>query len=1755
MSADAQEAVEKTGNVMRRLRLFAVLSALILTSCSGMDAGWKAQRSGDYDAALRYATEELVKNPQNPEVYRLISATSLSRGQYDSAVKSAEFASSLDGGSESSESLLREAYAARESWAELCEAGLRAVERGSRLSDADRAYFETGYAALPGKSEAYGCMKGLETLGVPVTNGEQVRAAYAESIASEGRHREALAIESAHPDARVSMLNASKRLYALGETGEARDRLRRYVSEGAPELTEARIGEAAQVCESYHDYALEAELLGRSENLDHEVTRGIALRRSFDAEGADAVFATNFARTDRDRSQVRSDVRRLLDAGYPETAAQAFMTCAACRSEVEMNFEIADLLYNAGQIETVNEMMTAIGERGAADGELQVRIFNWYKKRKLPGQALISAERAVKAGVTDETFLGARLEAFLDSRQIRSFERESAAWIEREPAPAANVRTIVARLEAKRSNWTGILDVLEPAVTADALGREGRALHVKALNAQKLYPELYDALAKYEPHMDPLKRADYFYAPESESEYKKCLEPLYAGSASERIEAELAWARYALVFKSDVETWKAGYAKAIEIGGGSSLIYERVVESSRGLDQLDEAIGFAKQWRDTYPDKPKPYSVLGRLYLTVHDTSAAGEAYSDYVARADDQGKALRECFMEYSRFNESEAGVSWVSAFAAREENQGQADVLEVLAEARLSTWQGLRRDPDAAQYQKDAVASYRQLVQLRPKKGLIYADALTRLDAPEAAEEAYAAAEKAGAVWSVDDRVSRARALISLKRSDREIRDAVNTVTDSKDTFTMVDMLESEQSLRYGEDILKALLADDSAAVRQKAYDKLVRIAMNEGALDKVRAYSKLLEARTPNNADVRLKIANAMMQIGDFDEVLRHLTYLQTVRPDARDVLDAQMLLARRAPENAGAQALQETAFAAARGRFNRLDWISQNFEKFGDYAQALSYGEQAYYSTTVVNRALQLRLLQLYLKAGKVESGDGAQQERGFASILDDVKQSSFWTVSNIRELAETAQAAGYVELSQDWFAEAIAKSPNDVSLKQRRLEFALDSEQEGQIANSLEQAMEPPMANVVDTLADHQAVMDIFDAIDLLAENGEYALATSTLWRVFDAYVESRGIVSARRALDTYSEHIPAYRADVSAKLVELSLMGEDRCSGLSRRTELEDPVVWAHLAGQCVSGRDAIFRAMGDLRASMRLARREAFDRSVYRTFVQDRQGELADRYVSEMGIEDSAFARFERRVASDDILGALREITESLVEPDEIIEVLRVLVAHGYVREGLDYARREIDRVSEGDRAGISAIAVLEGASEDVFVKALPGSYGHYEQLDGESIHLVAARAGIEKWLSETPTRHLGRVLALVIRTAAAHEAERQALMDVALAEIDRRDTRSGLYVLYAQQALNAGLYAEAMRGLEPLVAMMPSSELVYRLVSLGKVGIGDISGGIEALEDGARWAVQIADYWENAWEMHRASPLEVRVAINRAREALEPRNASLLVVDVSEALERGDMAGAEEKARQAIRYGGVTVVSKIADAYENAGKLAQMPPELADGETSTHLSVQARLALSNGDMSSSAMLFAEAAQRSARPIDMYSEAAEAYIREGKWERVEQLASQMMTRYPHAYRPYAYRAAVEISRGLSDDAFADYLEARKRASETRSWIAVIVKAAADQNHTDLLRRIYDHELTYGTLDEAVWVTAISELYLERSSAGKAEVSLETARKGMSLIRELLPNALLAVRDRKDARAMLSRLALCAGDRDAHGHIESTGVL
>ena len=84
--------------------------AMCLSSCSSLDLGWRAQKKGDYATAQTQSILALSQDPKNPDVYRLIAETALSKGETDRAAKAAEFARTLDGGSDKTERLLRKIY-------------------------------------------------------------------------------------------------------------------------------------------------------------------------------------------------------------------------------------------------------------------------------------------------------------------------------------------------------------------------------------------------------------------------------------------------------------------------------------------------------------------------------------------------------------------------------------------------------------------------------------------------------------------------------------------------------------------------------------------------------------------------------------------------------------------------------------------------------------------------------------------------------------------------------------------------------------------------------------------------------------------------------------------------------------------------------------------------------------------------------------------------------------------------------------------------------------------------------------------------------------------------------------------------------------------------------------------------------------------------------------------------------------------------------------------------------------------------------------------------------------------------------------------------------------------------------------------------------------------------------------------------------------------------------------------------------------
>jgi hypothetical protein len=97
----------------------------------------------------------------------------------------------MDGGSLKSEQLVLEAAYAKKDWKTLCDATLRAVERGQRLDSDDLARSREGYEAASRayNGDGYGCGVAMDKAGQRPDEFDEVKTKYAAMLAQNGRNR------------------------------------------------------------------------------------------------------------------------------------------------------------------------------------------------------------------------------------------------------------------------------------------------------------------------------------------------------------------------------------------------------------------------------------------------------------------------------------------------------------------------------------------------------------------------------------------------------------------------------------------------------------------------------------------------------------------------------------------------------------------------------------------------------------------------------------------------------------------------------------------------------------------------------------------------------------------------------------------------------------------------------------------------------------------------------------------------------------------------------------------------------------------------------------------------------------------------------------------------------------------------------------------------------------------------------------------------------------------------------------------------------------------------------------------------------------------------------------------------------------------------------------------------------------------------------------------------------------------------------
>jgi len=79
------------GTMKRKLPILCLaffLFSITDSDASGMDEGYKAYKSGEYESALKFFIDEQLENPEKPEIFYNIGNTYYKMGDYDSALKS-----------------------------------------------------------------------------------------------------------------------------------------------------------------------------------------------------------------------------------------------------------------------------------------------------------------------------------------------------------------------------------------------------------------------------------------------------------------------------------------------------------------------------------------------------------------------------------------------------------------------------------------------------------------------------------------------------------------------------------------------------------------------------------------------------------------------------------------------------------------------------------------------------------------------------------------------------------------------------------------------------------------------------------------------------------------------------------------------------------------------------------------------------------------------------------------------------------------------------------------------------------------------------------------------------------------------------------------------------------------------------------------------------------------------------------------------------------------------------------------------------------------------------------------------------------------------------------------------------------------------------------------------------------------------------------------------------------------------------------
>ncbi len=1627
-----------------RIGLYIIISMLLSGCSTSLDAGWRAFQSGNYEKAQQIAALNMAQKPMDYEVYALSSQVDVAQGRIDEGIRAAQFSVSLNETSATASLTLQKAYAAKSDWSNLCAEVDRARQAGALTPD-ERTHFSAYHEAsqellTQGKADAYPCYEMLAQANAAqdLPDPTASRRAFAARLAAQGHYERATQVLSQSDNLEDSLIETAKFDYIRHLRPSAQTKVRSYA-----EASPANVHLAAETAFAANDFDLAEELYSIEDSSNNIFNHGITKLRIGKKDEARTIFSNWFTQT-HSAEERKQAVRTLTEFGFSEIAAEG---CEKQKDTLKDRFEIAEVFLALGQISYAKRIVESSAENSKDDQKSCILASNWNSDHKFFAEAVRWAERAKELGSVDRAFELKLLKLYSTTREFDTLQKSAQSYIDAEPSLRAQSQCEIAEIYASISDHSRAAEMLAASLKSAPLSPVCETLYVNSLAKTQQFETLYRYLEPQTAsgqltHIALAKRFNENAA--SEKEFYAALSPCLQDGNPDQYEALFMSAEYAYDVIQNETKGDAEFEKILA-SYANETAYERIVNNYRRYKAPQKALEITKKWQNAYAS-PNSYLNEARIYLADNDFDACMKAYDIYVEKENLKPDAISKVISDFSQSSDDDVGFEWFSHLMSTHDVSSNTE-LETI-KGKLYTSQAKRiAATDKARSERlrqEGLEAYVRAIETSDGEQncvRLGNDLQNNVKSPETAILAFEKS-KSSKHYNDNAKLSHLYACIETHCSDTAIKNILGSMTEKANWSLIRTALRDARRIELAEDHFVQDLSSSNYEKRSTALTELISLYMEKGESNKIRSVLKKYEDAQPNNTQARTLLARQAIRLGYADEAIKQLTWLQMTVPNARENLELGYKLSQSMPDNTAVQTLWNSQLSAAQTQYHRIIWLGDLYEKSGLPKKAIEAYEMALAVSDTNPETIYFNLLNLAIQV--------SDQQR-IQTYTDKLKKTTLWNAERLYTLSTSYEKANDLQEAQNMLALALQLEPGNPSYKLQKLSEALKTRNSGLITLTLNQALEPTTANVSDLLIQNNAWLDVFDAIETYAGQGNYELASAMLMQAKTPYILTYGSASYINKLREFAQNA-TYTADSANEDLAITAL-ESNAS-----TDLEG-VVHGELWAKYLLLNPALFQGtlnkISDLRNTLSAEKREAFDREAYHTLLvgETEPYPLSSRYAERFFSERTDSDQLKDALIKANITDALRRFATNTYDNVTTIDTIVELSTRGYIQEALDEAKRSFVTLDEAFAPLGALILAILGDESDSTYKALKQLNGaQIVSIPPETLALTLNAELIKAWLASLPETAMNSIYEAAMLRALQHPSEADELHQLIQESIQNHVQKSTLWLSYSRYAKTYGFTTQALLALQKASAILPDSQLIYYSMGSCLDALNQTEEAKAAYLKGETVTDNVAVYWKEARNASQTASPAIRAFIAQKQLDIFPNDVSAKLDLISANLASSTPDVASTLANELFTATDITRAENVIAVYDDRNYIQNIPKIYAENESFASVLLKARTAYYATQYSDAARLWDQAASRSLWPYAIYTEGLTRLASQKEaLPALEQLAQLTATSLPFAPDGDLFLAISYAKQNEFDKALNALLSASKKSKDSAKTEAILL--------------------------------------------------------------------------------------------------------